>query len=65
VIDERFLHHRLKSSSLAAFVGAAAIGGWSLYLIYGRHEIRWDLLAILGLMAGVKVGAMIYFRLAD
>lgn len=65
MIDERFLMHRLRSTSLAAVVGAVLMGAWSLYNLYGRGIRRWDLMAILGAMAVVKLGAMLYYRRTD
>ncbi|MBN1827088.1 MAG: hypothetical protein JW958_12595 [Candidatus Eisenbacteria bacterium] len=62
MIDERFLMHRLKSTSLAAVVGGVGMGGWALYNLYGRHVMRWDLMIILLAMAIVKIGALLYYR---
>jgi hypothetical protein len=61
-MDERYLIHRLRSTSLAAMFGAAALGFWILCQFYAKHVLRWDLFAILMLMGLVKVGAMIYYR---
>lgn len=62
MIDERFLMHRLKSTSLAGLVGAVALGVWFSYLYYIKHEARWDLFVILAIIAAVKLGAMVYYR---
>ena len=65
MIDERYLMHRLRSTSLAGVVGAVLMGVWFLYQLYGKQVHRWDLLVILGAMALVKLGAILYFRLTD
>lgn len=62
-MDERFLDHRLRSTSLAAVVGGVALGGMTLWELHRTGEVRYDLFAVLGLMAVVKLGAMLYFRL--
>ncbi len=65
MLDERFLMHRYKSTSHAAVAGSVAMGGWFLYQQWGRGVLRWDIMAILTLMAVVKVGAMLYYRRFD
>jgi len=64
-IDERFLMHRLKSSSLAGIIGGVvAILLWS-YRYYIDHVWSWDLLAVGITIVGVKVAAMAWYRLRD
>jgi len=64
-IDERFLMHRLKSSSLGGIVGAVvAIFLWT-YRYYIDHIWSWDLFAVALTIVGVKVTAMIWYRLTD
>jgi hypothetical protein len=65
MIDERFLIHRLKSTSLAGVAGGVAMGCWFGYCYFVDGVQRWDLLAILILMAVVKWGAMLYFHKRD
>jgi hypothetical protein len=65
MVDERFLMHRLKSTSLAGVVGGVSLGVWFAYLYWGRHEARWDLFVILLVMGAVKLGAMVYYRRTD
>jgi len=63
-IDERFLTHRLRSTSiggLAAIVLAAALFFYNLT----HHVIRWDLFAIVATAAVVKMGVMIWYRVRD
>ncbi len=64
-IDERFLTHRLRSTSLAGVAGAlVAVGLWS-YRYYIDHVWSWDLFAVAMTIAGVKVAAMIWYRVTD
>ncbi|MFH1278786.1 MAG: hypothetical protein ABIK65_10455 [Candidatus Eisenbacteria bacterium] len=65
MVDERFLMHRLKSTSLAGVVGGVSLGLWFAYLYYIKHEARWDLFVILLIMAAIKLGAMVYYRNID
>jgi hypothetical protein len=63
--DERFLMHRLKSTSLAGVIGGlVAVGLWA-YQYHFNHIWRWDLFAIATTMAGIKVAVMIWYRLMD
>ena len=64
-IDERFLMHRLKSTSLAGIVGALVAAGFWARSYYGDHVFRWDLFAVIATMAVVKVTAMLWFRFTD
>ena len=64
-IDERFLRHRLKSTSLggqAAIVVAAAL--W-FYRQFHDHVFSRDLFAVIAAMALVKVAALVWFRVRD
>jgi uncharacterized membrane protein YccC len=63
-IDERFLTHRLRSTSiggLAAILVAAAFFFYNLT----HHIIRWDLFAIVATAAVVKMGVMVWYRVRD
>jgi hypothetical protein len=63
--DERFLTHRLKSTSIAGVCGGLlAVGLWA-YNHYALDVWRWDLFAIAATMASVKIIAMIWYRLKD
>ncbi|MFC1569301.1 hypothetical protein ACFL4L_03635 [bacterium] len=61
-MDERFLIHRLRSTSLAGIIGAVALGVWTLYQYYAKDIFRMDLFIILLIMGVVKVTAMLIFR---
>jgi hypothetical protein len=64
-IDERFLMHRLKSTSLAGVIGGLVCVGLWAYHYYGHGEFRWDLFAVVATMAAVKVATMVYYRTTD
>lgn len=63
--DERFLTHRLKSTSIAGICGGLlAVGLWA-YSFYALDVWRWDLFAVATTIAAVKLAAMAWFRLTD
>jgi len=62
-VDERFLEHRLRSTSLSSLAGGVLAGSLLLYRYYSRHVWSWELFAIIATMAAVKVGAMTWYRL--
>jgi len=64
-VDERFLEHRRRSTSMMGIVGALLTGGLLEYRLLVDHVIQWDLFAILMAMAVVKVSMMVWFRLRD
>lgn len=61
-MDERYLLHRYKATSHAAVAAAFAIGGCFFWEQFANGTLRYDLLAILGVMAVVKLGFMIWYR---
>jgi hypothetical protein len=63
--DERFLIHRLKSTSLAGVIGALVAIGLFAYHYYGNDVWRWDLFAVAATMAVIKLAAMAWYRLRD
>ena len=65
MVDERFLTHRLRSSSLAGMAGAALAGGLFLYRLYVDHVTNWDLFAIVAAIAIIKLVLMGYYLLTD
>jgi hypothetical protein len=65
LIDERFLQHRLRSTSVAGIAGALlAIGLWA-YHYFAQGILNWELFAIATTVAVVKVTLMIWYRLTD
>ena len=64
-IDERFLMHRLKSTSLAGVVGgvtAVSLFAWRFYI---DHIWSWDLLAVALTIVGIKLAAMAWYHFTD
>jgi hypothetical protein len=65
MVDERFLNHRLRSTSLAGIVSSlVAIGLWS-YRFYIDHVWSWDLLAIPLTFVTLKLALLAWFRFTD
>jgi len=64
-VDERFLEHRRRSTAAAGLAGGFVVLCVFEYRLFARHIISWDLLAILGTMAGVKIGMMLWYKLRD
>ena len=63
--DERFLMHRLRSTSIAGVLGGfLAVALWA-YHFYANDVWRWDLFAVAATMAAVKLVCMAVFRLID
>jgi hypothetical protein len=64
-LDERFLMHRLRSTSIGAL--SAVVLAWVLFLYHllHAHVIRWDLFAIVATAAVVKIGVLIWYRMTD
>jgi hypothetical protein len=64
-IDERFLTHRLRSSSLAGIAGMLVAAGIFFYDLFGKELIRWDLFAIIATAAVVKIAVLTWYRFTD
>jgi len=65
VIDERFLTHRLRSTSTAGIVGGLlAVVLWFYHYAFD-HRMSWDLFAVAVTTAVVKLAMMTYYRLTD
>lgn len=65
MIDERFLTHRLKSTStagIATAVLAILLFAWRFYV---NHVWSWDLLSIGLTFVGIKMGLMAWFHFKD
>ena len=63
-IDERFLTHRLRSTSNGGMAGLLVAAGFFFYDL-SHHVIRWDLFAVIAATAVVKISFLIYYRLTD
>jgi hypothetical protein len=64
-VDERFLDHRLRSTSMAAIAGCLAAVGIFEYRLIFQHIVSWDLLSVVSAMAAIKVGMMLWFGFTD
>ena len=65
LIDERFLNHRLRSTSLAGIAGGLVALGLFAYHFYVEHVVSWDLVAVVATIVGVKITVMAWCRLTD
>jgi hypothetical protein len=63
-IDERFLTHRLRSTSNGGLAGVVVATAFFFYNL-SHHLISWDLFAVVASAAIVKIAFMIYYRLTD
>jgi len=65
VVDERFLTHRLRSTSAAGVAGGIVATGLFAYRYFAGHIVSWDLLIVSATIVGVKVAVLIWYRLTD
>jgi hypothetical protein len=65
LVDERFLTHRLRSTSLAGIVGGVLAVLLFTYRFYANHVWSWDLFTVAVAIVGVKIAAMTWYRLTD
>ena len=61
-IDERFLMHRLRSTSVAAVAGGVSALGLFAYRYYVDHLWSWDLLAVGLVIVVTKWAFFIWYR---
>ena len=64
-IDERFLMHRLRSTSLAGVAGGVVAMLLFAYRYYVDHFWSWDLFTVGIAVVVVKLAAMTWYRLTD
>ena len=60
-VDERFLTHRLRSTSIAGICGALVAVLLFEYRLLIDHVRSWDLFAVGLTFVVVKIGLMIYY----
>jgi hypothetical protein len=63
--DERFLTHRLRSSTAMGIAGGILATVLWFYQFVFQHRFRWDLFAVAVTMAVVKQGFMLWYRFTD
>ncbi len=64
-IDERFLMHRLRSTSIGGMAGVALAAGFFFYHLFANHSISWELFAIVATAAIVKLSVLTWYRFND
>jgi hypothetical protein len=64
-IDERFLNHRLRSTSLGGIIGGLVAICLFGYRFYFNHVWSWDLFAVAVTIVGVKLAVMAWYFLTD
>ena len=64
-VDERFLNHRLRSTSLAGVIGGLVAIGLFAYRFYAKHIWSWDLFIVVATIVGVKLAMMTWYLLTD
>lgn len=64
-IDERFVAHRQRSTSIGGMAGAVVAGAFFFYNLILNDTIRWDLFAIVAIVAVVKMAVLLWYRLTD
>jgi len=64
-IDERFLRHRLKSTSAGGIAGVVVAMALFIFQIYHDHVTRWDLFAVGVVAVVVKFSVLIWHRIYD
>jgi len=63
--DERFLTHRLRSSSTAGIAGGVFALLLFEYRLLVDHVRNWDLFAVGVLVVAIKMGLMLWYSLTD
>jgi Kef-type K+ transport system membrane component KefB len=64
-IDERFLNHRLRSTSLAGIIGGLVAIFLFSYRFYVNRRWSWDLFAVFATILVVKFAVLAWYRLTD
>ena len=64
-IDERFLEHRKRSTSIASVVGGWVAVGLFVYRYFLNGIVVWDLFAVAATIAVVKLALLTYYLLTD
>jgi protein-S-isoprenylcysteine O-methyltransferase Ste14 len=64
-VDERFLAHRLRASSLGGIAGGVLAILLFYYRYYHDHVWSWDLVAVALTIVGVKLAVMGWYLFTD
>jgi hypothetical protein len=65
MIDERFLMHRLRSTSLGGIVGGTLALLLFAWHYYHDHVWNWELLTVGFTIVAVKWSVLLWYRLTD
>lgn len=65
VVDERFWHHRQRSTSVAGILSAVLAISLFEYRYWIDHRWNWDLLAIALTFVLIKMGIMAWYYITD
>ena len=64
-VDERFLNHRLRSTSIAGVVGGVLATVLFAYRYYHDDFWSWDLFAVAATIVVIKLAVMTWYFLTD
>ena len=64
-VDERFLEHRRRSSSIAGIVGCLVAVALFEYRLFFNNIWSWDLLAVILTFGVVKTSLFFWYRFHD
>ncbi|HKC24851.1 MAG TPA: hypothetical protein VKF32_08915 [Thermoanaerobaculia bacterium] len=64
-IDERFLAHRLRSTSVGGMAGVTLALVLFLYRLHVDHRPSWDLFAVGVTAVAVKLAVLAWYRITD
>ncbi|HKV05477.1 MAG TPA: hypothetical protein VJO53_10270 [Candidatus Acidoferrales bacterium] len=65
VVDERFLNHRLRSTSLGGIAGCLVAVALFEYRFFVNHIWSWDLFSVAVTIVAVKLAVMAWFLFTD
>ncbi len=64
-VDERFLEHRRRASSIAGFATLISAAVMFEYHIFHDHVVSWDLLLVMATFAVFKIFLFAWYRFND
>jgi hypothetical protein len=64
-VDERFLNHRLRSTSIGGLAATAVAVGLFEYRYFHDHIVSWDLIAVAATAVVVKFAVLAWYRFKD
>jgi len=64
-VDERFLEHRRRSTSLAGILATVVALGFFEYRLFVNHIWSWDLLIVALTFVVIKMSMMVWYRFSD